>query len=95
MTLTVRAGNGVFTSFTAKGFYSIWRTMFQEELQGQGGHEHTSEPRMKKWVRDRQATSGESCWREAVFSLSQKEQNGLEAFREGPENNRDVADKGF
>ena len=94
MTSTMRAGNRVFTSFTAKGFHSIWRTMFQEELQGQGGHKHTSEPRMK-WVRDRQATRGKSCRREAVFSLRQKEQNGLEAFGEGPENNGDVGDEGF
>lgn len=79
-----------------KAFYSIWRTMFREELEGQGGHGYTSELRMRRWVRDRQAAGGESCWREAVLSsLTRKEQKGPEAFREGPANNGDVGDEGF
>ena len=38
-----------------KAFYRICRTMFQEEMEGQGGHRYTSELRMRRWVRDRGA----------------------------------------
>lgn len=46
-----------------------------------------------KCVRDKAATSGESCRRGVVLSfLTQIEQNKTGIMREEPENKRDVAD---
>lgn len=45
-------------------------------------------------VRDKAAANRESYRREAVLSLSKREQYETEAFRQEPENKKGVADEG-